>query len=307
MIQKTIMAYIENIEDNLNFNEHREFGELISTPFSFFFKNFKAIIFPMLKYAGPIIVIGMIFLSFAITNLVENMEDVAFEGISLYYFNYTLISGLLLGFGYVMAVAIIYSYAVLYEENDGNNFSENDVKELAFSVYLNLLFAQIIKVILIVLGLFAIIIGAIYVSIAVSYVDFIIVKERTNSFDAIKKSFGVVRGNWWKTFGLLFIIQIILSFALQILYVPVVMLTASMGFVGVGGDSLSWVLLIVMTVASILSVLAYSIPNIAVVYLYFSINTSQKNPDLINRINNISGTTTKGYEYDENDDGLKRF
>ena len=305
MIQKTIMAYIENIEDNLNFNEHREFGELISTPFSFFFKNFKAIIFPMLKYAGPIIVIGMIFLSFAITNLVENMEDVAFEGISLYYFNYTLISGLLLGFGYVMAVAIIYSYAVLYEEKGGDNFSENDIKELAFSVYLNLLFAQIIKIILIVLGVFAFVIGAIYISIAVSYVDFIIVKERTNSFDAIKKSFGVVRGNWWKTFGLLFIIQLILSFAIQILYTPVIMLTSSLGFVGADGDSMSVILLIVMTLASVLSILAYSIPNIAIVYLYFNINTSQYNPDLINRINNISGNN--GYGYEENNDGLKRF
>ena len=135
MIQKTIMAYIENIEDNLNFNEHREFGELISTPFSFFFKNFKPIVFPMLKYAGPILVIGMIFMSFAVTDLVKNMEDVVFEGISLYYFNYTLISGVLLGFGYVMAVAIIYSYAVLYEEKGGDNFSENDIKELAQELF----------------------------------------------------------------------------------------------------------------------------------------------------------------------------
>ncbi len=288
------MTYIENIEDNFNFKEHREFGELISTPFSFFFKNFKPIVFPMLKYAGPIIVIGMIFMSVAVTNLVENMADVAFEGISLYYFNYTLISGVLLGFGYIMAVAIIYSYAVLYEEKGRNNFSEKDIKELAFSVYLNLLFAQIIKVILIILGFIAFIIGAIYVSIAVSYVDFIIVKERTNSFDAIKKSFEVVRGNWWKTFGLLSIIQLILSFAIQILYTPVVMLTASLGFVGADGGSISVVVLIAMTLATVLSILAYSIPNIAVVYLYFNIDTSQNNPDLINRINNISGDATNG-------------
>lgn len=309
------MNYVENVEDRLSFKEPREFSELISVPFSYFFKNFKGIVFPMLKFAGPIILIGMIFLSFAVSSLIDQAGDAlnqSFENQFWYYFNYTLISGILLGLGYVMAIGIIMSYAVLAEEKGKGNFSDEDVKSLAFSTYFNLLIAQLLKFGVVLIGIVPLVIaailfantlpgllilvfflfglGAVYLFINLTFVDFVVIKERVGPIKAIKRSFEITKDNWWRTFGLLFIIQTIISFAMQILLIPIMFISGAMGFAGGGETELVVILIIVFTVfISVVSIIVYTIPNIAIVYLYYFIEETKDNPDLMNRISNISG------------------
>ncbi len=304
------MEYIENVEDKLNFREPREFGDLISTPFSYFFKNFKEIVFPILKYAGPIILIGMIFISLIIGKLINSVNlNLVNSSIDefWYYFNYALITILLLGLGYIMAIAILYSHIVLTEEKGKGNFEDFEVKDLAFSIYFNLIIVQIIKLVLVILGLLVFIIGAIYVSIALTYVDYIIVKEKASPIEAIRRSFSVIKENWWKTFGILFIIQMILSVAMQILSVPLIIISAAMGFSGFENEYIIIIILVLSILTAVFTIITYTIPNIAISYLYYSIEENNINPNLIDRIHNISGYNSNNQKNNNIGGNLNRF
>lgn len=293
-LNKYTMTHFENVEDNLNFSEPREFGDLISAPFNYFFKNFKGIILPMLKFAAPIIAVGILFLGFAVSALIKQGFDFygdSFDSIR-YYVSYIFISVTLIGFGYIMALAVIYSYASLYHQKGVGNITDSDVKELAFSVYFNLVLAQIVKMFIIIGGFLLLIVGAIYFSIALTYVDFIIVHKKASVFDAISESFKVTKGNWWKTFGVLTLVQIILSFALNILSIPIMLVGGISGFIGSSEEIIAGIVIVFGLITFILTIIVYSIPNIGIVYLYFNIETNQDNPDLLNRINSISRENT---------------
>ncbi len=278
------MTYIENVEDNLSFNHPREFGDLITSPLNFFFRNFSGLMAPMLKFAAPIIVVGMIFLGFAINSLIKNTAGFGDINSISYNLSYISISVLLIGFGYVMALAVIYSYASLYQQRGGKFFSEDEVRSLAFSSYLSLIVAQILKALIIAGGFFLFVIGAIYFAIALTYVDFIIVHERANPIEAIRKSFSISSGYWWKTFGVLFIVQLILGFSMQIIYIPMIAISASVGFMGGSEMAISILAIVLGIIIFILSVIVYSIPNIATIYLFFNKNLVFYNPDLEDRV-----------------------
>ncbi len=284
------MTHYENIEDNLNFSEPREFGDLISAPFNYFFKNFKGIILPMIKFAAPIIAIGMIFLGFAITELVKQTSSYFNSdfGAMGYYIGYIIVSVVLIGFGYIMAIAIIYSHASIYHEKGLANVTESEIKERAFSAYFDLILAQIVKSFIILGGLLLLIVGAIYFSIALTYVDFIIVHKRVSVFEAISESFKTTKNNWWKTFGVLMILQLILSFALNILYLPLLVAAGALGFMGSGEEVIAAVAVFFGLLIFILTIIIYSIPNISIVYLYFNIETDDYAPNLLNRIDSIT-------------------
>lgn len=72
------------------------------------------------------------------------------------------------------------------------------------------------------MGIIAIIIAAIVITYLIFSI-YISILEKRSCFQAIRKSYQMVRGNWWKTFGKIVVIQLIIvgiSFTVQLIFLP---------------------------------------------------------------------------------------
>jgi hypothetical protein len=69
------------------------------------------------------------------------------------------------------------------------------------------------------LGL-ALLVGFMYAAVAFSMVPFIYMRERNGFFNAISRSFYLIKGFWWQTFGIIFLTAIIIYFGFIICAIP---------------------------------------------------------------------------------------
>ena len=300
------MTYIEDIEDReIDFTEPREFSELISAPFNFIIKNFKGLMAPLVRYAFPVIIIGLVFLSLFVNYILKFSELATYN--FTYNFIYIGVGYLLILAGGILSVSLIYSYISLYALHGRDNFDISEVKQLGFSSFFRILIVNIISIIIISIGLILFIIPGIYFSIALQYANFIVVHEKAGPFEAISRSFELISGNWWKTFGLMFILQFIVAIVIYIVYIPAIAAIMFVAMNGLDQSIIVGILVTTMLLVAVLGIIASFIPMLALTFLYFNIIEEKESPGLINKINNINKEEENKEENKEDYNRFKRF
>lgn len=109
-----------------------------------------------------------------------------------------------------------------------------------------------------VLGVPAATAGAVYLYVAFALAPAAVVLERAPVVGALRRSRALVRGAWWRTFGILLLVNVIAQFIAGILSVPFTVLALLAGFL-VGGSGLNPYDLLPLVVTSIGTVLASAI------------------------------------------------
>lgn len=263
------------LSKKLNLREKRTFPESISITFEFIKVNIRIISRSFLIFALPLILLGAFF---------------------SYLFDFSSISSSAvtpLGNIFISAGALLYSLAInviVSRYVDMENPSELTISDIWTQIGQNIIVyigGGFIVGIMVIIGFVLLVIPGIYLGIASSLTFFIIVHEHKGATDSIKRSFDLVKGNWWGVFWFLFVMILIQITIAYSLILPTTFLSywlvqpLSSGEINQEAMSLFTIILGIIAVISVLFYTFISfIFNVAVAVKYFSIVEEKENTGL---------------------------
>jgi len=109
----------------------------------------------------------------------------------------------------IILVSIFINGVMIVLVAKGKKFSLASALKLVASKYVTLVLASILGFIINVLGLIALILPGIFLSIKLFYFEQAVLLNNKGIVESLKTSWNVTRGNWWRVFALVILIAII--------------------------------------------------------------------------------------------------
>jgi len=216
----------------------------------------------------------------------------------------------------VASMATINNYIILYGEKKSNQIEINEVWERVkstFWMYLGtMLFFAILFILaymlmlipmvllstispfLIVFGVIGIIVVLFYLIFGASLTFFIRAYEKSGFFPALSRSFNLVRGKWWSTFGLIMVLSLIVSTLSYLFIMPWYITTIISAMHNVSTDifqepSFKWKLFTILSFAVyyLSQMVLSAIPNIGIALQYFNLVELKEAKGLMNEIESL--------------------
>jgi Membrane domain of glycerophosphoryl diester phosphodiesterase len=218
-------------------------GEMLDAGFRLFRHRFGTLIACVVVPVVPLTILGTIITASTDPNAYDVNATSTETGTALAGF---LIGLFLQSAGAALAVAACFkaiSAAYL-----GERTSFGDSLSYAFRRFVPLMICYVVVVIITIPGWILLIIPGIWLSIKMCMAFPAVIFERAGPFRAIGRSWRLTKDNWWRVFGTLvvvFLIALVVNFAL----------TAVLGIVAAGSDSISEVAFALLT--TIITLLTY--------------------------------------------------
>lgn len=309
----------------IEFHQARDFSKKINATFEFIKQNIASLGKSILFIAGPPVLIASLLMGNFFSeffNLAQGVgrgigNDIAenyFMSVSFWVqiialFVFLLVSG-------VINIATVNNYIILYGEKKTNKIEVSEVWDrvratfwmyfgttfffafLAVGAYIVLLIPIFIlgeiSGVLVVLGVLFFIVAIIYLAFAVSLTFFIRGYEKRGFFQSIARSFNLVRGKWWSTFGLLLVLSMIVSTISYIFIIPwyVMTVVSALHSTGVGefqAPSPSWQIwtMVFFTLYYLAQMVLYALPNVGIAFQYFNLVELKEAKGLLHKIESI--------------------
>ncbi|MCF6365787.1 MAG: EI24 domain-containing protein [Bacteroidales bacterium] len=298
--------------------EERTFGDMIGIPFAFIFQEFKGIILSVLKYAGPLfafaILLGVIFLK-------DAFNDFPLQG-GMYSQNQITLAFILVWLIFILAIhtiiAVTYNYISVYEKHGKGNFTIKDVGDELFPVIFKILGASVIFGVLSVLAMFLLalipvigillyFVGMSYLSVNLSLFPFIIAHEKVGIRTAFSRSFKLIKGKWWFSFGLYILFFIIIYFTMYAAMIPLVLVGVITPLAGLtsGGGMVVMIILFAVIIFFVYIMLIAAM-NTLFSFQYFNLLARKEGVNLSERISAINDgdSETKGNIFEVNENNI---
>lgn len=305
----------------------RDFSQKMNATFEFIKQNFKSLGKAILFIAGPSVLVGCLLLgSFMgeFMSLTQNAQSMAAnpDAFGDYFLSVSFWVQMVLMFvfifiSFIASVATINCYVVLYDEKKTNKIEVSEVWDRVrgtFWTYLGstimffilLLAAYIILLIpafvlgaisgfLVFFGILIFICGLVYLLFSVSLTYFIQSYEKKGFFEAMIRSFRLVNnGKWWSTFGLIFLLQLIMGISSYIFIIPyyVIIFTSSLHSAQSGSplefsDSMKIWTTVFFTLYYMAQMLLYALPNVGIAFQYFNLVELKEARGLMSQIDTL--------------------
>ncbi len=273
----------KTIKKDINFIEERSFGDIIGAPFQFIIQEFKTFAGTLLKFAGPFVALAFLTISLLANDIYSSsVLNTKPSGATAVY---VIILALSLMLGMLSIVVVTHSYISLYVKKGKGNFTKEDVGDLLKKNVWKIFGAGLLTYIMVVLGVLLLYIPGIYLAIALSFVFIIIVYENKSVGNAISRSFEIIKGKWWQTFGLILVFGMIIGASSYVFIIPiyVIVIVAAVGGTQIGAGSV-----IIITLFVFLYFTAYmffmSMQQILIAFQFFNISAGKEGLHLKDRI-----------------------
>jgi len=263
------------MKDNIELGQTREFSDIISDTFVFLRQNFSPLVKSYFIICGPLLIAGIVI---SVLLFPDERSAGSFTVLEFVQAVFMLIN-------YTLAVVTTLSYMVLYREKENQTPTLDEVWAYVRFYYFRALGSQLIIAIMLAAGMMFCFIPGIYLFPILSLIIVIIVMENTSFGYAIKKAFKIIKENWWLSFGVLLIMNLLIITAFLILTVPVDILLG--GGHWLTGHQFNKAYSIVRSVVSYFDDVLYLVPTIALVLLYFTLIEVKEAQSLTNRIKNF--------------------
>lgn len=312
----------------IDYQQTRDFSRKINATFEFVRQNFKPLSKSILFIAGPAVLVGAMMGGAFMGDymgMIQSMQSNP-EAITNYFTTASVWLQLLLMFvfllvGFVVAIATINNYIILYGEKKSNQIEVSEVWERVrstFWVYLvtSLLFfvvgivAYVVLLIpifilgaispfLIFFGIVIFICGIMYALVSSSLTYFIQLQEKKGFFDALARSFKLIRdaGKWWSTFGTIFILYMIVGVVSYIFLIPyyAMLITSTFHSVSTGtaveqSSTMHTLTIIFFTLYYMAQMMLYALPNVGIAFQYFNLVEITESKGLMSRIEEFGKT-----------------
>lgn len=315
----------------LEFYKKRPFGDKLNATFVFIRENAKPFLKVQLLIAGPILLLMTIVInqfSFDFMNLGFAPEDLTasdvFRLVKLYGF--LILSGIITS---AIMPAVTFTYMAKYQTTQPELISNAQIipglgSKIFNLIGYNLLTTLIIGAVatllafaigfsvsasafLVVIFGFALLIAVVYIAVTMSLGSAIIIFEKNNPIDAIGRSFRLITGKWWSTFGLIVVVGILSAIISQLFGLPRAVFFGIKAFASFeeGGDLSNMLqmttgeqaLNIVFSVFETFgSIVTNSLIFIAIAFQYFNLVERKESKGLMSQIESLDD------EPKENDD-----
>ena len=288
----------------IELREERDFGQKFNAVFTFVQSNFKPFVKIMAFTVGPLAIVGGLFFGLFFSKL-SDLEGLAAENnIGLFGgFAEVVISYLFLGIASLWMTIAVFSYMSEYEKGNENITIEavwNRGKGKIWPVIgFSLLFIPAIVIVafiifalpgnenagVIILKMLLLYIAIFYVMITLSLVIPNMVIDDAYLFESIGRSFVLIHGKWWSTFGLLSVMGTIAYFATMVFAIP---FYAGWFITLILQTSAAEILTIIGACILFLgSFLMMTLPTLALGFQYFNLVERKEGTGLLNKIDQL--------------------
>lgn len=266
--------------------ETRDFSSNFDTTLNFIKQNYGAIL------KSVLIVIPVILLAVYIQ---PNTSDIQVD-----YQNPWAVFAQVFTFKFFLAYFLIWlslfivmlyttCYMAEYAKSADGKVDTANVWPKVFASILPVLAASILYSILVTVGTVLCIIPGIMIAVYLYFYMYVYIVEDRGVVDSLQRSYELVKGNWWVTFGYLIVFGII-SFILSLIFmIPSLFVTlgSAMQIDFFTGDVFTY---IASFIENIGQVLVYPIVYIAGGIMYFSYRNQLEGLDMESDIDNIGGS-----------------
>lgn len=320
----------------IDLRQARDFSRKMNATFEFIRQNFLPLTKSILFIAGPPILLGSILVGSFIGDLFSmgtlgnagNSElmsryflSVSFWAQITMVFVFFLVSG-------VSTIATINNYIVLYGEKKTNQIEVSEVWErvrstfwmylktmilfsvLAIAVYVLLLIPMVlvakISPVLVFFGVIFVICGILYLAIGASMVFVIRAYEDIGFFESIRRSFSLMQGKWWSTFGLIMMLYMIVMFISYFFIIGWSVITMATSFHNADtsntaemSSTIQTVTVAFFAVYYLIQMVLYALPNVGIAFQYFNLVERKEAISLIKEIETIGQQPSQSATQDE--------
>lgn len=289
------------MESKVEFSRTRDFGEIINDSIHFVKQNFKALFTPLL-YINLVFILAsaatgimMQVKSFRMlgtehTSVLDTFDSSAFlAGFGINYVLYFLFY--FLSFTVVQLVTLC--FIDLYKKNGNVAPSKEDVWLACKTHFWRFTLASFLLSILVAFATLFCLLPGIYLFPIASLVYPMIIVDEAPFDQALSRAFTLIKDNWWKIFGALFIIWLIAYFTIGLAALPGTLMTMSGIFLG-QSTSLSLTGAVLNVVIQSFGMLLYALPTITVALCYFSLSEQKEGTGLMSRIENLGNQNDAG-------------
>jgi putative exporter of polyketide antibiotics len=293
----------------IDFHRQRDFGRKMNATFEFIRQNFKPLFSSILVITGPSAFVSSLVMGSLLGDFMGLMQSIGnannLNNASNLFLSATfwLQIFLLMVFAtltFVLSISTINNYVILYSEKKSNKIEVPEVWDrvrqtfwmyfgtslLFFLLFIAVYIVMVIPVAilgaispaLVFLGMLLFIVGLFYVLFGSSLTFFIRGYEKKGFFAALSRSFYLVRTKWWSTFGLIFLLSIIVGVISYIFMIPyyIVIFSTAMHqtnpetFTG-PSETLMLVTKLFFGLYYFAQILLSVLPNVGIAFQYFNL------------------------------------
>ncbi len=307
----------------IEFHRRRDFSKKMNATFEFIRQNWKPLFRSIFVIAGPpVLVASMIIGSFfgdllsltqGVANGVADPQATQDYFLSASFWLQALLAIVFVLLSSVMSIATINNYIILYSERQSNNIEVREVWERVSATFwmyfrttcffgflvLTMYILMVIPVVMLsaispfltMLGMITLFFAIIYTVISLSMTFIVRAVEKRSFFDSLARSFKLVQGKWWSTFGLIIVLYFVM---ITISYIPLIPWYATMivttlhNTSDIGASepqSFSEVLMLALfTIYYMVQMILSTLPNIGIAFQYFNLVELKEAKGLLSEI-----------------------
>ena len=288
--------------------QQRDFGNKINATFQYVTQNFRSLGMALLYIVGPVALVTSIATGIMQSNMFKLMGDIANTDDQNPLAAFQLISQFLsptfwivVLFGVLSNVAVIlttYAHMKVYERTKGGPISVNDVWAEVQPMIGRALIITILNSIIIGVGFMFFFIPGLYMAVVLSLSLAVTAFEGTDFGPTWSRCFQLIRDKWWSTFGLIFVVGLIVAIVGLIFAIPTAVIAFFTGAKMVPDVPVVWLMLgnVVNIVGrTLLNVVLYT----AIGFQYTNLVERQEGRGMLSAIDSIGTSPTQPRASDE--------
>lgn len=276
--------------------KERDLGQVINATFAFIAQEIK----PLSKIIGTLILPLFLIMSILSVYLQQKLGTSLYTGGNItFLFSAEYWIGILfiLIFSIIthtLLIAVVYNYMKIYVEKGTKNITTSEIIFHIREWFWRILGTNIAIFFLIMAGIIVFIIPGIYMAIPLSLITAIMVFEDIPMSEAFSRCFKLTKDNWWRTFGLLLLVSIIVYSIAMIIIMPLTIINLVDTLHSYKSQeevarnfSQSTLTLVTNSIQTILTYIASILIYITLGIMYFNLREKKEKPSLADQIEKI--------------------
>lgn len=206
----------------IHLRQSREFGDIISDTFGYLRVHFKTLGKGLLYFSLPLIIISGVLIGSSFSTITAISDSIGNPEIldEMSAFGLKFIVGLFLFIlTFVFIVVIVFKHMQLVDDGE-EHIEPSLLLEGAFRNIFGLIGIYLLTVFLTIIGFLFFIIPGIIIAIKLSLAPSIYIIEKCDFEEAIRRSWSITNNYWWFTFGVNFVISLIMNIVSNIVIFP---------------------------------------------------------------------------------------
>ncbi|MGL1888116.1 MAG: hypothetical protein OCD76_16490 [Reichenbachiella sp.] len=209
--------------NQINFKQERDLGATLQDASSFIKQNFIKILKPTLTVVIAPLILSTVLMVISMQSMYANMADMANspgDPAAMFGAMTGMIPAyLLIIVTYVMTYIMFIGYIKLYAAGK-EDITLGDLSPILKSKIIPLFIGTIVLVIVIYIGMILCLLPGIYLAVVLAHFYAISIIEDVGFGASWKRCFYIIKNNWWSTFGLFIVTQLIVMGIMIVFYIP---------------------------------------------------------------------------------------